>query len=127
MRFAGKKRPAEGLGRKFSAFGARFVPSKSVVLIGLLYACITACVVRLLGGGRGSVLFGFMLGGACAAKIAALVRADILQSLHTPDISSEFHSGRNGPALPYEPERAELPEMFASRPGGQRADDTADV
>ena len=115
------------MGRKFSAFGAGFVPSKSVVLIGLLYACITACVVHLLGGGYGSVLLGFMLGGACAAKIAALVRADILQSFHTPDVSSEFHSGRSGPALPYEPERAELPEMLASRPGGQRADDTADV
>lgn len=128
MGAAGGKGPVERSGSKLSAVGARFfqVP-RNVALIGLLYAIITASVVYLLGGGRWTILLAFLVGGGCAAKIAALVRADILQDLHPPDRLPEPLSRKNGSASPYKPEKAELDEALLSPSGDQRADDTADV
>jgi len=97
MGAAKKKVLVERSGSKLSAFGTRFfqVP-RTVALIGLLYAIITATVAYLLGGGRWTILLAFLLGGGCAAKIAALVRAYILQDLHPPDASPEPISRKNG-------------------------------
>ncbi len=128
MRYAKGKGLSAASGGRLSAFSTSFVQvPKSVVLIGLLYAIIAASVVYLLGGGLWAMLFAFMLGGACAAKIAALVRTDILQGLHIPGAPTDPLSEESSLALSHEREGGKADKAFLALSGNQRADDTADV
>lgn len=99
----------------------------SVVLIGLIYAIIAATVVHLLGGALWTVMLAFLLGGASAIKIAAVIRADILRRLYPSGASSDPLSEQKNSARPEEPDRAEQGGSLLSPSGDQRADDTAGV
>ena len=112
-------------GRSFASDWLYFCPPASVTLIGLIYAIVAATVVYLMGGVVWTVVVAFLLGGASAMKIAAVVRADILRQFQVSGASSDPLPEQKKSARPEEPGRAEPDEVFLSPSGDQRADDNA--
>jgi hypothetical protein len=121
----------DGAGKResqaFASDWLSFVPPASVALIGLIYAIVAATVVYLMGGVAWTVVIAFLLGGASAMKVAAVIRADILRQFHVAGIASDTLPEQKKTARPEEPCRAASEDLRLSRSGDQRADDTAGV